>query len=318
MKKIISYCLWGNTPLYTIGAISNAKMAQQIYPDWICRFYIHEQSVPQNIVDELRKHKNVEIVFYHDNVGWGGMLYRFYPATEDDVSVMISRDTDSYLSVREKACVDDWLKKSTKKVHTIRDTCVHQSQMMGGLWGVRDGYLKWIKPHLDAMVNSLKDGSGRKGLDQDFLNSKVYLYAVGRMDEYGNSLQENSLKVVAARKMGKWCPNMLSHDDIAFGIYRFPNFTRLPHVDDEMRSMPIPREYGECYHACIHCGMKHDNKYIGKVESLNNEEILLLNLTKAEQEERENILKYYKQYLINQYKYGLSPVQHEHGSEKIT
>lgn len=293
MKKIISYCLWGNTPLYTIGAISNAKMAQQIYPDWICRFYIHEQSVPQNIVDELRKHKNVEIVFYHDNVGWGGMLYRFYPATESDVSVMISRDTDSRLSLREKACVDDWLNNSNKKVHTIRDTCVHQSQMMGGLWGVRDGHLKWIRPHLDAMLDSLKDGSGRKGIDQNFLNSKVYLYAVNRI-------------------------SMLSHDDIAFGNLRFPKNTRLPHVNDEMRMLPIPREYGECYHACVHCGMKHDNKYIGKVESLTNEETLLLNLTKAEQEERENILKYYKQYLINQYKYGLSPVQHEHGSEKIT
>jgi len=97
LKKIISYSLWGDLPLYTVGAISNAIQARTIYPDWICRFYIHKQSVPQNIVDELSKHKNVEIVFYHDNVGWGGMLYRFYPATEDDVSVMISRDTDSLL-----------------------------------------------------------------------------------------------------------------------------------------------------------------------------------------------------------------------------
>jgi hypothetical protein len=313
LKKIISYSLWGDLPLYTVGAISNAIQARTIYPDWICRFYIHKQSVPQNIVDELSKHKNVEIVFYHDNVGWGGMLYRFYPATEDDVSVMISRDTDSRLSLREKACVDDWLNNSNKKVHTIRDTCVHQSQMMGGLWGVRDGHLIWIREHIDGMLNSLRGGEGRKGLDQDFLNSKVYLYAVGDIDEY-----QGKIDPILANYEVKYLPNMLSHDDIAFGNLRFTKNTRLPHVNEEMRMLPIPREYGECYHACVHCGMKHDNKYIGKVESLTNEETLLLNLTKAEQKERENILKYYKQYLINQYKYGLSPVQHEHGSEKIT
>lgn len=319
MKKIISYCLWGDLPLYTVGAISNAKLAQQIYPDWICRFYIHRNSVPTWVVEELQKQPNVEISYYENDVGWGGMLHRFYPATEDDVSVMISRDTDSRLSVREKACVDDWLYKSTKKIHTIRDACVHQSQMMGGLWGVRDCYLKWIRPHIDEMLQKLKDGSGRKGLDQDFLNSKVYLYSVGVLFDNGFSVDDKSLET-KMKTSGKTepLPNILSHDDIAFGNIRFPNNTRLPHVNEEMRKLPIPREYGDCYNPCIHCGIKHDNKYIGKVESLTNEETLLLDLTKYEQEERENILKYYKQYLINQYKYGLSPVQHEHGSEKIT
>lgn len=317
MKKIISYCLWGDAPLYTVGAVSNAKIAQQIYPDWICRFYIHKNSVPTWVVDELTKQPNVEISYYYNDVGWGGMLHRFYPATEDDVSVMISRDTDSRLSLREKACVDDWLNESTKKVHTIRDTCVHQSQMMGGLWGVRDGYLKWIKPHLDGMLDSLKDGSGKKGLDQDFLNSKVYLYAVGCMDEYGNTLYESSLEVINARNTGRWCPNMLSHDDIAFGNLRFLNNRRLPHVNDEMRRMIIPRKYGDCYNPCIHCGLKHDNNYIGKVESLTSEECVYLNLTEEQIKERADILFNYKKYNMYQHKYGFSPVQHEHGSEKI-
>jgi hypothetical protein len=50
MKKIISYSLWGDLPLYTVGAISNAKQAKEIYPGWICRFYIHEPTVPQWVV----------------------------------------------------------------------------------------------------------------------------------------------------------------------------------------------------------------------------------------------------------------------------
>jgi hypothetical protein len=308
VKKIISYCLWGDTPLYTIGAISNAKMAQEIYPDWICRFYIHKNSVPTWVVDELQKQPNVEISYYKHNVGWGGMLYRFYPATEDDVSVMISRDTDSRLSVREKACVDDWLNRSTKKVHTIRDACVHQSQMMGGLWGVRDGYLKWIKPHLDRMLDSLKDGSGRKGLDQDFLNSKVYLYALGCMDEYDNTLHENSLELIAARNAGIWCPNMLSHDDIAFGNLRFSNNRRLPHVNEEMRRMVIPRKYGDVYPECPSCGLKHDAVFIGRDECLSEDEISYLNFSEEEKTERRNIIKYYSSYQKNRVKFGLTTI----------
>jgi hypothetical protein len=173
MKKIISYCLWGDLPLYTVGAISNAKQAKEIYPGWICRFYIHQPSVPAWVVEELQKQDNVEIVFYTDDVGWGGMLYRFYPATENDVEVMLSRDTDSRLSTREKACVDQWLRDPDKNLHVIRDACVHQSQMMGGLWGTRRGYLKWIKPHIDHHLEMMRDGSAVKGCDQKFLNEIV-------------------------------------------------------------------------------------------------------------------------------------------------
>lgn len=310
MKKIISYSLWGDLPLYTIGAISNAKMAKEIYPGWICRFYTHTPSVPSWVVDELKKHSNVEIVPYKDNVGWGGMLYRFYPATEDDVSIMLSRDTDSRLTLREKACVDDWL-NSSKNLHVIRDTCVHQSQMMGGLWGTRNGYLNWIKPYIDHLIKQMNNGNARKGCDQDFLNSKIYLYAVGVNTKNGKMI-DHQTQILEENQI-----SLITHDDIAFGCLRFPRFTRLPHVNEEMRKMPIPREYGDNYYPCVHCGMKHDNKYIGKVESLSMKETKLLNLSEAEQHERENILKYYKLYLINQYKYGLSPVQHEHGSENI-
>lgn len=308
MKKIISYCLWGDTPLYTVGAISNAKMAKDIYPDWICRFYVHRSSVKQWVVDELKKQSNVEICFYEEDVGWGGMLHRFYPATEDDVSVMISRDTDSRLSLREKACVDDWLYNSTKKVHTIRDACVHQSQMMGGLWGVRDGYLKWMEPYLDNMLNSLKDGSGRKGLDQDFLNSKIYVYALGLIDESCNILDENSLETIMQKNSEKYIPNMLSHDDIAFGNLRFANNTRLPHVNEEMRKMIIPRKYGDFYNPCIHCGLKHDSVFIGRDECLSDEECKYLKLTTEQIEERNNIVKYYKLYQKNKNILGLTTI----------
>jgi hypothetical protein len=300
MKKVISYSLWGDLPLYTVGAISNAKQAKEIYPGWICRFYIHEPSVPQWVVEELKKQDNVEIVFYNDNVGWGGMLYRFYPATEDDVEVMLSRDTDSRLSTREKACVDQWLKYH-KKLHVIRDACVHQSQMMGGLWGAKKGYLTWIRPYIDEMINNLRDGTARKGCDQDFLNSKIYLYAVGDIDQHGQRL--NKLSGFDPAQI-----SIISHDDIAFGCLRFPGFSRLPHVNDEMRKLPIPRKYGNEYKVCPSCGLRHDSEFIGRDECLTDEECKYINLTPEQIEERNNIVKYYKLYQKDRDVLGLTTI----------
>jgi len=308
MKKIISYSLWGDNPLYTVGAISNAKLAQEIYQDWICRFYIHKFSVPQNVIDELKKQPNVELVDMSEDIGWSGMLWRFYPATEENVGVMLSRDCDSRLSKREKACVDEWLSIPEREVMTIRDTCLHQSQMMGGMWGVKDGFLKFIKPQLDDLIQQTKFVA-RKGVDQNFLNSFIYLYSLGIINKNGTTIPKNE---IASKGI---VSHFMSFDDIAFGAKRFGNAEHRPHDRDWMVPTPIQRNYGNEYNPCIHCGLRHDNTYIGKCESLTNEECKYIKLSPQQLKERENILKYSKLYFIKQKEYGLSPLQHEHGSE---
>jgi hypothetical protein len=310
MKRILSFSLWGNNPLYTVGAIANADLAKKIYPGWICRFYIHEPSIPSNILKELYSRDNVEIVKMPDDNGWSGMLWRFYPATEPDVEIMLSRDCDSRLTLREKACIDQWLNINDgggrfRKVMTIRDTCVHQSQMMGGLWGVRDGFLSFIKPHLDLLIEKTRT-TAIKGVDQDFLNSKIYLYALGLIDTNFNQLHPATMPR----------SEFIAFDDIAFGAKRFGDVNRRPHDHELMLPTPIQREFGESYRPCVHCGLSHDNSYMGKVESVSDDEDHFLELTQIELEERRNILRYYRLYLLNQVRYGFSPVQHEHGSEK--
>ena len=40
-KNVISMSLWGDTPMYTVGAIRNAQMNPHIFgPDWITRIYV--------------------------------------------------------------------------------------------------------------------------------------------------------------------------------------------------------------------------------------------------------------------------------------
>jgi hypothetical protein len=165
MKKIISFSLWGDNPKYTIGAIKNAELAVNIYSDWICRYYVGT-SVPEDIINQLNSYKNVEIVNMDEYGDWNSMFWRFYPVDDPDVKIMISRDADSRLSIREKLCVDEFI-KSDKLFHSIIDHPFHNG-IMGGMWGVKNNFITNMK----SMTNSWYK-TNRWQTDQSFLNTII-------------------------------------------------------------------------------------------------------------------------------------------------
>ena len=165
MKKIISFSLWGDNPKYTIGAIKNVELSKTIYPDWICRFYCGK-SVPLDIIEKLKLYDNVEVIEMDEDGNWSGMFWRFYAC--EDADVMISRDTDSRLSFREKFAVDEWL-NSDKDFHIMRDHPYHNVLILGGMWGVRNGLLKNIR----ELISNYSKGNFWQ-VDQNFLKEKIY------------------------------------------------------------------------------------------------------------------------------------------------
>lgn len=168
--NIISFSLWGNNTKYTIGAINNVKIARDLFPEWTCRFYIGSD-VPDYITKELRQ-LGAECVMQTsaDSTGWNGMFWRFKAA--DSYDTVLSRDTDSRLSQREKAAVDEWL-NSDKDFHIIRDHPYHATQILGGLWGVRNGLLKGVIGK--AITNyDKKDFDNKYQVDQNFLKDIIY------------------------------------------------------------------------------------------------------------------------------------------------
>jgi hypothetical protein len=165
MKKIISFSLWGENPKYTIGALKNADLAIELYPDWICRFYIG-QSTPKNIIDKLEKKQNTEIIRMEEDGEWNSMFWRFFPISEDETEIMISRDCDSRLSLREKLCVDEFL-KSDKMFHSMNDHPYHGG-IMGGMWGAKNGILKEIRCLIQEWPKTNKWQT-----DQSFLNTII-------------------------------------------------------------------------------------------------------------------------------------------------
>ena len=84
-KKIISFSLFGDAPMYWQGAILNIELCKRYYPDWICRFYIDRDS-NEGLIDSI-KGDNVEKILI-DNKNRGRYyltLCRYFPCEDKDV-----------------------------------------------------------------------------------------------------------------------------------------------------------------------------------------------------------------------------------------
>ena len=168
MNKIISFSLWGTNPKYCVGAIKNAHLARKHFPDWTCRFYLGN-SVDDGTRQALSNFCNTELVEMEELGDWRGMYWRFRPASEEDVDVMVSRDCDSRLGPREKEAVDEWL-ASDRVFHSMRDHPAHGIPILGGMWGARKGAV----PNMTVLIDKHITDENRWGVDQDFLTDHIY------------------------------------------------------------------------------------------------------------------------------------------------
>lgn len=164
--KLITFSLWGIDFKYLKGALRNAELAKEIYPDWICRFYVGK-SVPYPYILQLKSFDNVQVVEREEYGDWRGMFWRFLPASEEGIEAMISRDTDSRLTLREKAAVDAWM-ASEKGFHIMRDHPWHKFPVLGGMWGVKSGVL----PDMENMIENFAQ-QDKYGTDYEFFAQEV-------------------------------------------------------------------------------------------------------------------------------------------------
>ncbi len=156
MRKLISFCLWGNKPKYTVGALKNIDLAKTIYPDWECHFYI-ANDVPTEFVEAI----STRAVIHNINLpgGWRFATERFR-AIDLEVDYVIFRDTDSRLSMRERDAVTDWI-SSRKVLHIMKDHPHHHHPpkhpfpILAGMWGLKkQGFDKNMAKLLDSYTNT--------------------------------------------------------------------------------------------------------------------------------------------------------------------
>ena len=168
MKNVVAYSLWGDAPMYWIGAVRNIEQVKNYFPGWICRFYI-DNSCDEELIKTI-KGDNVEVVLVDSKDSFHGMFWRFWASEEEETDVFLSRDCDSRFSDREVAAIKEWL-SSNKDFHIMRDHPYHGVPILGGMWGCRNGLMKEIG--LSKLIEQWGKYE-RKGIDQEFLGKFVY------------------------------------------------------------------------------------------------------------------------------------------------
>ena len=171
MQKVISFSLWGSNPTYGSGALINAQLAELYYPEFVCWFYIHRDSVPNETIVALSRRSNVRIIFKSgdlQDLSIKPMMWRFEAIDEPEVELMLSRDTDTRILEREKSAVEEWI-SSKKQFHIMRDHPHHDFKILGGMFGTRKlNGICW-REQINAYPRV-----GDRDYDQKFLAEKIY------------------------------------------------------------------------------------------------------------------------------------------------
>lgn len=134
MHKIISFSLWGKNKRYSIGAIKNAELAEELFAEWKLKIFF--SGVNPEILKKLKKFNNVEMIDC-SNKTISPYFWRFFPFFDSEDNITLSRDCDSRLSEREKKCVDIW-ENNQQSCMIIRDHIRHYDfPILAGMWGYK-------------------------------------------------------------------------------------------------------------------------------------------------------------------------------------
>lgn len=168
-KKIISFSLWGNIDLYNKGALQNVDEAKEIYPDWICRFYVHDKSP---VIDQLRA-KQCEVIPVAAGISWTPLFWRFNAASDPEADFIIFRDCDSRVNWREAGAVEEWI-KTDKIIHLMKDyPPPHATEtILAGMWGLRGHVIMNMGELINDWIS--KSNINNKYVDQDFLRFVIW------------------------------------------------------------------------------------------------------------------------------------------------
>lgn len=179
MKRIVSFSVYGDAPIYNIGAIKNAQLMEQVYPEWEMLVY-YDNTVPHETLESLQK-LNVHTVDMSDKNIFK-MFWRYYIIDDKSVEYSIFRDTDSRISHREARLVNEWIDQG-KSLHVMRDHPAHKicygsykKGMLGGMWGIKNDRMEIeLAPQLDKHdINVYGYGS-----DQTYIH-QIYDYYLER------------------------------------------------------------------------------------------------------------------------------------------
>lgn len=167
---VVSFSLFGDSPRYCETAILNIEAARQIFPGWLCRFYV-DATVPEHVTRRIAERGGqVVTVGEADRAVIPGLMWRFLALEDPLVRRVAFRDADSLISERERGPVEGWL-ASGKSFHVMRDYHTHTELILAGMWGAMAWPLRDIRAR---MLDYLCAGCHPTHVDQHFLRSRIW------------------------------------------------------------------------------------------------------------------------------------------------
>ena len=166
----LSFSLWGDKPLYNVGAIRNSELINSVYPNWKMVLY-YDNTASKETIDQLIKNDVLCIDMTGSNIY--GPFWRFLACDLEDAEYVCLRDCDSRISEREYLAVKEWI-ESGKSLHVMRDHPAHaipygndRPGILAGMWGINSKKIQMTEMVTDYNSNRrLSYGS-----DQTFLKN---------------------------------------------------------------------------------------------------------------------------------------------------
>jgi hypothetical protein len=171
-RHVIAFSLFGDKPRYCETALLNVQVAQQLLPQWTCRFYV-DNTVPEAVRHRLQQSgAQVQCVSEADRTELSGLMWRFSVLQDPHVDRFLLRDADSLISTREVAAVQAWL-RSDKWFHAMRDYFTHTELLLAGMWGGCGGVFTGVR---QSMVEFIRRGHylGQRVVDQHYLRAHIW------------------------------------------------------------------------------------------------------------------------------------------------
>jgi GR25 family glycosyltransferase involved in LPS biosynthesis len=184
-EKAVTFGLWckpenkpeNNHSKYTVGLLRNIELVNTHYPTFTCHVYIHKNSVPDDYILKLQQYKNVRLFYFYADVISDNHFAtkRFLSIDIPEVEIMLSRDADTRILLREVKAVNQWLTEGTQ-FHIMRDCPTHCSKIMAGMFGIRKPCPNiaellatfYNQPHIKSLPETRNDA------DTNFLSEVIY------------------------------------------------------------------------------------------------------------------------------------------------
>ena len=152
--KVFSFCLYGTERNYYEGLLENINLIKEFYPDFTIFVYAGVRDSSWTFSEDI-------VIVETEKAGPINMLFRYKPLSFTEIGFV--RDADSRIGIRDRWCIDQFL-KSSYKYHVVRDNKWHKSEIMGGTFG-------WRCP-LDLTIDF--DAESCYGYDESVLRVALY------------------------------------------------------------------------------------------------------------------------------------------------